>query len=118
MARFGYCTFAYGFEHYELFLGAIAGLSAIATTAIIGRILADKKPSEEIWITPSGFEKYILASIRDHENNLSKKQKELACLQKEIANEQKQIEELRVSLKRIRSFKTAEESINGGKNNG
>lgn len=103
-------------------LGAIAGLSVIATTAIISLVLADKKPSEGIQITPSGLEKYIIASISDHENSLTEKQRKLVSLENEIANEQKQIEELRISLKRIRSFYerkdgNMEEFVNGGEDN-
>ena len=104
-------------------LGAIVGLSAIATTTIIGMILADKKTTEEIRITPSGFEKYIIASIRDREKNLAEMQNKLVSLQNEIAKEQKQIVELQASLNRIRSFSegknhSSEESLNGGNSNG
>ena len=104
-------------------LGAIAGLSVFATTAIIGMILADKKPTEDIRISPSSFEKYIMASIRDHENTLTEKKSKLASLQQEIANEQKQIDELRTSLERIILFSeekkgTAEKIVNKGESNG
>ena len=85
-------------------IGALAGLSIITTTAIIGKVLSEKKSTDEIRVTPGSMQKYVMATIRDHEKHLAEKKKELLALEHEIKSEEDQIEELRISLERIKSF--------------
>lgn len=85
-------------------IGALAGLSILATTAIIGKVLSEKTQTDEIMISPDSMQKYVGATIKDHEKQLAEKKKELLALEYEIENEEKQIEELKASLVRIKSF--------------
>lgn len=85
-------------------IGALAGLSIITTTAIIGKVLSEKKSTDEIRVTPGSMQKYVMATIKDHEKHLAEKKKELLALEHEIESEEKQIEELKTSLVRIKSF--------------
>lgn len=85
-------------------IGALTGLSVIAITAIMGMVLSEKTSSDEINVSPNNLQKYVMATIKDHEKQLVEKKKELLSLKHEIESEEKQIEELSASLIRLKSF--------------
>lgn len=83
--------------------GALAGLSIMATTAIVSKFISDKKPSGEVSITPEKMEKYLSTSIQECEDSIIERRKKIEALEKEILEQEQQVEDLRKSLVRIKS---------------
>lgn len=83
-------------------IGVFAGLSIVATTAIIEKILSDKKTDDEIRITPQKLEKYIFASIQEYEEKIAKCKKQIIALKKEELENEQRVNELNESLQKIR----------------
>lgn len=77
------------------------GLSLITATAVLERLILDKKGEEKLKISSEKIAEYIMNCITESENSVMQKKKHIQKLQKEIGTEEQQINEYKQALKKI-----------------